>query len=89
MGMLTGTAGGAPIAALRPAVVYELTKADLRHILETRPEIAHELSRALARKLAAGRTLERPAVDATLATKGISAWLSVRMRRLFEVNSAK
>ena len=88
MGLLTGTPASATIAALTPSIVYELTKADLRPILEARPEIAQELSRAMAQRLAAGRGLARTAVG-TPAAKGLSAWLSVQMHRLFELSSAK
>jgi small-conductance mechanosensitive channel len=89
MGLLTGTPTPATIAALAPSIVYELTKADLRPILEARPEITQELSRAMARRLAAGRGLARTAVDAAVPAKGLSAWLSVQMHRLFELSSAK
>jgi small-conductance mechanosensitive channel/CRP-like cAMP-binding protein len=88
MGLLTGTPAGATIAALTPSVVYELAKADIRPILETRPEIAQELCRAVARRLAAGRALERSAADTPAATKGVSAWLSIQMHRLFELKGA-
>ena len=37
MGLLAGTPASATIAALTPSIVYELTKADLRPILEARP----------------------------------------------------
>ena len=62
MGLLAGTPASATIAALTPSIVYELTKADLRPVLEARPEIAQELSRAMAQRLAAGRGLARTAV---------------------------
>jgi CRP-like cAMP-binding protein len=88
MGLLTGTPASATIAALAPSIVYELTKADLRPILEARPEIAQELSRAMAQRLAAGRGLARTAVG-TPAAKGLSAWISVQMHKLFELSSAK
>ncbi|MGA8587490.1 MAG: cyclic nucleotide-binding domain-containing protein [Roseiarcus sp.] len=77
MGLLAGTPASATIAALTPSIVYELTKADLRPILEARPEIAQGLSRAMAQRLAAGRGLARTAVG-TPAAKGLSAWLSVQ-----------
>ena len=48
IGLLTGASSGASITALAPAAVYELAKIDLAPILEARPQIAQELSRALA-----------------------------------------
>ncbi len=89
MGLLAGTPAGATIAALAPSIVYELTKADLRPTLEARPEIAQELCRALARRLAAGHGLSKSAVEAAVPAKGLSAWLSVQIHRLYELNSAK
>jgi CRP-like cAMP-binding protein len=89
MGLLAGTPANAEIAALTPSTVYELTKADLRPIVEARPEIAQELSRMLAERLAAGRGLSRTAVGAAAPAKGLSAWLSAQMHRLFELSSAK
>jgi len=89
MGLLAGTPANATIAALTPSIVYELTKADLRPIVEARPEIAQELSRMLAARLAAGRGLARTAVDTSVTAKGLSAWISVQMHRLFELSSAK
>ena len=87
MGLLAGTPASATIAALSPSIVYELTKSDLRPVLEARPEIAQELSRALAQRFAAGRGLARS--DTPVAAKGLSAWISVQMHRLFELSSAK
>jgi CRP-like cAMP-binding protein len=53
--MLTGAPSIAKITALIPATIYELTKKDLSPILEARPQVAQELSRALARRQAARR----------------------------------
>ena len=89
MGLLAGIPASATIAALAPSIVYELTKEDLRPFLEARPEIAQELSRALAQRLAAGRGLSRTTVDTAVPAKGLSAWLSVQMHRLFELSGAK
>ena len=89
MGLLAGAPASATIAALTPSIVYELTKSDLRPVLEARPEIAQELSRAMAQRLTAGRGLARTAVDTPVTAKGLSAWVSVQMHRLFELSSAK
>ena len=63
MGLLAGKRTTANITALARSTVYELTKADLRPILEARPEIAQEMSRAMAQRLETGRgltTRDRP-----------------------------
>jgi CRP-like cAMP-binding protein len=76
------------ITALAPSVVYELAKADLRPTLEARPQIAQELGRVLAQRLATGRALSTADLDTTAAAEGLSAWLSQRVHRLFALNSA-
>ena len=88
IGLLTGTAAGGTITALAPSVVYELAKADLRPTLEARPQIAQELGRVLAQRLATGRAISTADLDTTAAANGLSAWLSQRVHRLFELNSA-
>jgi len=85
MGLLAGKRSTANITALAPSTVYELTKADLRPILEARPEIAQELSRAMAQRLEAGRGLTTVELDKTGPARGSSAWLSMQMHRLFEL----
>jgi CRP-like cAMP-binding protein len=84
MGLLTGKRATANITAVAPSSVYELTKADLRPILEARPEIAQELSRAMAQRLEAGRGLMTVELGRTVPTRGSSAWFSQHIRRLFE-----
>ena len=86
MGLLAGKRTTANITALAPSTVYELTKADLRPILEARPEIAQELSRAMAQRLEAGRGLTTVELDKTVPARGSSAWLSMQMHRLFELS---
>ena len=88
MGLLEGTAAGASITALAPCTVYELTKADLCPILEAKPHIARELSRVLAQRLAAGRGLTSVELDKTDPIAGLTAKLSYRFHRLFELNGA-
>ena len=85
MGLLTGASCGASIAALAPATVYELAKTDLAPILEARPQIAQELSRALAQQQDAGRALAPAALDKTEATRRLSTWFSERIHQLFEL----
>jgi small-conductance mechanosensitive channel/CRP-like cAMP-binding protein len=88
IGLLTGAPAGGIITALAPSVVYELAKADLRPTLEARPQIAQELGRVLAQRLATGRALSTADLDTTAAAEGLSAWLSQRVHRLFALNSA-
>jgi CRP-like cAMP-binding protein len=85
MGLLTDKRATANITAVAPSTVYELTKADLKPILEARPEIAQELSRAMAQRLEAGRGLMTIELDGTGPTRGSSAWFSQHIRRLFEL----
>jgi CRP-like cAMP-binding protein len=86
-GLLTGASSGANITALAPTV-YELAKTDLAPILEARPQIAQELSRALARRQAAGRALATAELDKTEVTRRLSTWFSERIHKLFELTSA-
>jgi len=88
IGLLTGASCGASITALAPATVYELAKTDLAPILEARPQIAQELSRALAQQQDAGRALARAERDKTEATRRLSTWFVERIHKLFELTSA-
>jgi len=87
-GLLTGASSGANIITLAPSTVYELAKTDLAPILEARPQIAQELSRALARRQAAGRALATAELDKTEVTRRLSTWFSERIHKLFELTSA-
>jgi small-conductance mechanosensitive channel len=86
MGFLAGKRATANITAVAPSTVYELTKADLKPVLEARPVIAQELSRAMAQRLEAGRGLMTVELDRSVATNGSSAWFSQHLRRLFELS---
>ena len=86
IGLLTGASCGASVTALAPCTVYELAKTDLAPILEARPQIAHELSRALAQQQAAGRVLATAELDKTEAKGRLSTWFSERIHKLFELN---
>jgi CRP-like cAMP-binding protein len=86
IGLLTGASCGASVTALSHATVYELAKKDLAPILEARPQIAHELSRALAQQQAAGRVLATAELDKTEAKGRLSTWFSERIHKLFELN---
>ena len=63
--LLTGASCGASVTALSHSTVYELAKNDIAPILDARPQVAHELSRALAQQQAAGRALATPELDKT------------------------
>jgi small-conductance mechanosensitive channel/CRP-like cAMP-binding protein len=84
IGLLTGAPAGATIAALAPSIVYELPKNDLAPVLQARPQITHELSRALAQRQATGRAAATAEGAPTESTTGLSAWFSDRLHRLFE-----
>ena len=86
MGLLTDRPATANITAVAPSTVYELTKADLKPILEAKPEIGQELSRAMAQRLETGRILTSAELDRTLPTRGSSAWFSQHIRRLFDLS---
>jgi small-conductance mechanosensitive channel/CRP-like cAMP-binding protein len=84
MGLLTGHATLARITALTPAVVYELAKADLAPILEARPQVAQELSHALAQRQAAGRAIAAE-LGKTPLPRNLGSWLSERIHKLFDL----
>jgi small-conductance mechanosensitive channel/CRP-like cAMP-binding protein len=88
IGLLTGASSGAYITALTPSTVYELAKTDLAPILEARPQIAQELSRALAQQQVAGRALATAQLDKTEATRRLSTWFAERIHKLFELTNA-
>jgi small-conductance mechanosensitive channel/CRP-like cAMP-binding protein len=85
IGLLTGASSRATVTALAPSTVYELAKTNLAPILEARPQIAYELSRALAQQQAAGRVLTTAELDKTEAKERLSAWFSERIHKLFEL----
>lgn len=83
--LLTGKPSAATITALTPATVYELPKVDLAPILEARPQVAQELSQALARRQAAGRMVATDDLGNNEATRHLSDWFSDRIHRLFDL----
>ena len=85
IGMLTGHPAEATLKALVPVTIYELAKEDLAPVLEARPEVAHELSRALARRQAAGQLVSSTIIDNTVPPRRVAAWFSDRLHRLFEL----
>ena len=85
IGMLTGAAATVRISALIPTTVYELAKADLTPILESRPQVAQELCRALARRQAAGRLVASNELDEHVPKHRLTDWFSDRIHRLYDV----
>jgi small-conductance mechanosensitive channel/CRP-like cAMP-binding protein len=88
VGMLTKAVAGATITALSPSIVYELAKADLAPILEARPQIAQELSHALAQRQSAGRALSATELDKADPPGRLSLWFFERLHNLFRVSGA-
>ncbi len=88
IGLLTGAPCGASVNALAPSTVYELTKRDLAPVLEARPQIAQELSRALAQQQNAGRALAAVERDETEEKGKLSTWFSERIHDLFDLRRA-
>jgi CRP-like cAMP-binding protein len=50
IGTMSGGATAAHIAALAPAIVYELAKEELTRLLDAYPEVSHAFNRSLARR---------------------------------------
>ena len=88
IGLLTGAAATATITALAPSVVYELAKTDLTPILEASPQLARELSHALAERQAAGRALTVAGVDRGNPNVGLSNWFFDRIHRFLEIEAS-
>jgi small-conductance mechanosensitive channel len=83
IGLLTGAPSTFRGTAFTPVVTFELAKADLAPMLKARPEIAEELSHALARVQAAGRSIARTEMENILPVKGLALWFVERFRRLY------
>jgi len=88
IGLLAGKPGPARITALIPATVYELSKADLAPLLKTRPQIAQELGRELAQRLAAAPSSTAGELDDTIPKHRLKDWFAERLHRLRDVVSA-
>jgi small-conductance mechanosensitive channel len=89
IGLLTGKPSPARVTALIPTTVYELSKADLAPILEARPQIAQELGRALARRLAAGTSGTAGELDESVPKHRLTSWFSDRIHRLYDLANAE
>ena len=88
IGVLTGKPSTAMILALTPVTLYELEKADLGRIVEARPEVAHELAGAMARRQAAGLTVGPAEVDDGVPPHRLTNWFATRLQRLYDVSNA-
>src|ERR1700730_2796338 len=86
--LLTGASWRGGVTALAPSTVYELAKRDLAPVLEARPQIAQELSRALAQQQTAGRALATVERDEAEEKGGLSTWFSERIHELFDLRRA-
>lgn len=86
--LLTGAPAQGTIKALVPLTTYELAKADLAPLLEARPEVAHELCRALATRQAAGQLTASADIDKSVPPRRVAVWFSDRLHRLFDLAGA-
>jgi small-conductance mechanosensitive channel len=89
IGLLTGAASTVKISALIPTTIYELAKADLTPFLESRPQVAQELCRTLARLQAAGRLVASHELDESVPRHRLTSWFSERIHRLYDVAKVK
>jgi Cyclic nucleotide-binding domain len=85
IGMLTGHPAEAMLKALVPVTTYELAKEDLAPVLEARPDVSHELCRALAKRQVAGQLIAAAGIDKSVPPRRVAAWFSDRLHRLFDV----
>jgi small-conductance mechanosensitive channel len=88
IGVLTDKPSTATILALTPATLYELQKADLRRIIEARPEVAHELAGAIARRQAAGLTVGPAEAEDGVPPHRLTNWFTTRFQRLYDISNA-
>jgi CRP-like cAMP-binding protein len=88
IGLLTGASCSASVTAVTSSTVYELAMRDLAPVLEARPQIAQELSRALAQQQNAGRALAAVERDEDEEKGRLSTWFSERIHELFNLRRA-
>jgi CRP-like cAMP-binding protein len=89
IGLLTGAAAEVTLRALVPVITYELAKDDLAPMLEARPDVAHELCRALARRQAAGQLTASAGIGKNEPPRRVAAWFSDRLHRMFDLANAE
>ncbi|MBV8589424.1 MAG: mechanosensitive ion channel family protein, partial [Acetobacteraceae bacterium] len=85
--LLSGQPTPARVSALIPTTVYELAKADLTPILKARPQIAQELGRVMAERLAL-RPSAAGEVDARIPKHRLKDWFADRLHRLYDLANA-
>jgi hypothetical protein len=61
---------------------------DLGRIIEARPEVAHELAGAIARRQAAGLTVGMAEVDDGAPPHRLTNWFTTRLQRLYNISNA-
>jgi signal-transduction protein with cAMP-binding, CBS, and nucleotidyltransferase domain len=88
IGVLTDQPSTATIVALTPVTLYELAKVELGRIVEARPEVAHELAGAIARRQAAGLTVGPAEVDDGVPPHRLTSWFTTRLQRLYDISNA-
>jgi len=88
IGVLTDQPSTATIVALTPVTLYELAKVELGRIVEARPEVAHELAGAIARRQAAGLTVGPAEVDDGVPPHRLTNWFTTRLQRLYDISNA-
>jgi small-conductance mechanosensitive channel len=84
VGMLAGEPASRSLKALVPVTTYELAKDDLAPVLEARPDLSHELCRALAKRQAAGQLIASPEIDKSEPISRVALWFSDRLHRLLD-----
>jgi small-conductance mechanosensitive channel len=89
IGMLTGTPAIAKISALIPATVYELGHADLSPVLQARPEVSHQLCRALAQRQASGQLVGSNELAKGVPANRLTTWFSDRLHQLYDIASTE
>jgi CRP-like cAMP-binding protein len=86
--LLTGTPNAEKVTTIARAIIYELPKADLRALMAARPQVAEEVSHALALRQAEVRTSGSVDLEVPGSTRDLSIWLSERIRKLFNLGGA-
>ena len=68
-------------------MVYEITKADMEHLLEERPEIAEELAQVVSQRRLRGETALRnlPTEQQAVEVRHFASQLMDKMRGFFNV----
>jgi Mechanosensitive ion channel/Cyclic nucleotide-binding domain len=87
--MLSEQATPVRFDALVPVVTYELTKDELAPILEARPEVARELSRVLALRVARSRIDGSSEGDERVRAHQLSDWFFDRLHRLLKLGTVE